>query len=66
MPRTRTAPQTEIPAAEQVPATEPWCPPHDFEAGWATPQDGIGDNIPALWCHYCGTVMAFRIPSDEA
>ena len=43
------------------------CPPHQFEAGWATPLDPANheDTVPALWCRACGDVRAFRIPSDN-
>ena len=53
-----------IPDEEQVAPEERECPPHNFEAGWATPADGGKDHedtIPALYCKACGDVRAFRI-----
>lgn len=54
-----------IPDEEQM-TEERECPPHQFEAGWATPADGGKDHedtIPALYCKACGDVRAFRIPA---
>lgn len=53
-----------IPVAEQMPDREPMCPPHDFEAAWATPRIALGhdDTVPALFCRACGDVREFRIP----
>lgn len=66
---TRTVPkQLDIPEREQV-EHETMCPPHDFDAAWALPAgDSLdGDsNVPALYCHMCGEVRLFRIPSDAA
>ena len=53
---------TEAPEHDRLPEGELICPPHDFEAGWATPLDGGNENVPALWCRSCGDIRAFRIP----
>ena len=60
---TRTV-QTETPEREDMDLEHELCPPHDFQAGWATPQDAANhdDTVPALWCGACGEVRAFRIP----
>lgn len=44
------------------------CPPHDFDAGWATPTDAKDhdDTVPALYCSACGEIRALRIPSDAS
>jgi hypothetical protein len=63
---TRALVTTEIPPAEDMPLNVTLCPPHDFEAGWASPHDAANhdDTVPALYCHSCGDVRAFRIPTD--
>jgi hypothetical protein len=61
----RTATQTDIPAQEQMVEREQWCPPHDFDAAWATPTSGDGDTVPALYCRMCGDIRLFRIPTAE-
>lgn len=62
---TRTAELVDVPEREQM-DKEQFCPPHDFEAGWATPLDAKDhdDTVPALYCHACGETRAFRIPVD--
>ena len=39
------------------------CPPHDFQAAWATPPDSKDhdDTVPALFCAACGDIRAFRL-----
>lgn len=63
---TRTIP--EVPEHERVDLEHEMCPPHDFEAAWATPPDATShdDTAPALYCKACGDVRAFRIPPDAA
>ena len=60
---TRTASDTEIPESEQVRDVK-MCPPHDFDAGWASPSDATDhdDTVPALYCRACGDIRLFRIP----
>ncbi len=62
----RTAADPEIPGAERVREVT-MCPPHDFEAAWATPTDATNhdDTVPALFCRSCGDVRAFRIPKGH-
>lgn len=45
----------------------PECPPHQFDAGYATPLDPAShdDVVPALWCRACGEIRAFKIPDDR-
>lgn len=61
---TRLSTDTEIPERERVDDERPLCPPHDFEAAWATPPDARDhdDTVPALFCRSCGDVRAFRVP----
>lgn len=53
----------DIPDREQV-REDLLCPPHDFDAAWAQPQNPSSndDTVPALYCKACGEVRAFRVP----
>lgn len=61
----RAATEAEMPERERL-DKEQFCPPHDFEAAWATPLNASDhdDTVPALFCRSCGDVRAFCIPSD--
>lgn len=66
MDTTRTVPLTDIPAAEQMPEREQWCPPHDFDAAWgiAAGEEMHADTVPLMFCKACGEIREFRVPAE--
>lgn len=64
MRRLKVAHPSVVPDEEQLSPDERWCPPHDFQATWATPADGSEETVPAALCAYCGEIRSLRIPGD--